>query len=153
MRSCSNLDRNNDARTRITRLGGSIFLFLMSLSFNIHLHAPGNDYQFRVTSYLSSDSSILFLVVWHFPPLSLQCWCDEPSNRNQSSIGLSAFFSHPTFLCLTISDRLAFSSPVVCRFKQFLVKPLLDVRVGISTAAPIFFTLVFAGRSTHHAVN
>lgn len=43
---------------------------------------------------------------------------------------------------MLISDRFAFSSSVVCRFKQFLVKPLLDVRVGISTAATIFFTLV-----------
>ncbi len=39
-------------------------------------------------------------------------------------------------------DRFAFNSSVVCRFKQFLVKPLLDVRVGISTAGTIFFTLV-----------
>lgn len=43
---------------------------------------------------------------------------------------------------MLISDRFAFNSSVVCRFGQFLVKPLLDVRVGISTAASIFFSLV-----------
>lgn len=41
-----------------------------------------------------------------------------------------------------MSDRFVFNSSVVCRFKHFLITPLLEVRVGISTAATIFFTPV-----------